>query len=123
MTAGRRASSASVDKLLRQITDGEGYPHKLLTDKGEAARLSHLVESLDRTATELNGTLSEVRELSSHGIIRGGQNRVHVRFMGAGSSDHKSVTRRCARAPPRRCRTSPPLDRLAGLPRIPAVSE
>ncbi len=77
-----RASMASVDKLLRQITDGEGYPHKLLTDKGEAARLSHLVESLDRTATELNGTLSEVRLVAAR--VRTGPGFTHDVIYGDG---------------------------------------
>lgn len=60
-----RASVASINVVLRQVSEGDGYPHKFITDKAEAERISRMVESLDRTSNELAATLVEVRRVAA----------------------------------------------------------
>jgi phospholipid/cholesterol/gamma-HCH transport system substrate-binding protein len=82
LQADLRRSMASFDTLLRQMTDGDGYPHKFLTDKGEAERISHMIASLDRTATELDATLGEVRQVAAR--VRNGPGFTHDVIYGDG---------------------------------------
>jgi len=91
-----RRSVASIDKLLNQITNGDGYPHKFINDKEEAARISHMIDSLDRTSTELNGTLAEVRQVAArvrtgpgftHDVIYGDGPQKEVAAFGAAASE------------------------------------
>lgn len=56
---------SSMNKLMKQVTEGDGYPRRFLTDRDEAERLSRTVQSLDRASAELAGTLREVREVVS----------------------------------------------------------
>ncbi|WP_437668668.1 MlaD family protein [Sorangium sp. So ce131] len=56
---------ASVNTLMKQVTEGDGYPRRFLTDPEEAERISRAVASLDRVSTELVGTLREVRGVVS----------------------------------------------------------
>ncbi|UQA55871.1 MlaD family protein [Polyangium aurulentum] len=56
-----RQSVASMNKLLRDVSEGEGYPRKFLTDKEEAERISRTLQSLDRASSELALTLQDVR--------------------------------------------------------------
>ncbi len=77
-----RRSVASVDKLLHQITDGEGYPHKFITEKAEADRISHLIDDLGRTSAELNATLDEVRQVAAR--VRSGPGFAHDVIYGDG---------------------------------------
>ncbi|APR74833.1 Mammalian cell entry related domain protein [Minicystis rosea] len=60
-----RESVASLNNVLKQVSEGEGYPHRLIADKQEAERISHLISSLDHTATEMNATLAEVRKVAA----------------------------------------------------------
>jgi phospholipid/cholesterol/gamma-HCH transport system substrate-binding protein len=60
-----RTSVASFSLVLKQVSEGDGYPHRFITDKAEAERISHLLTSLDQTATELNLTLGEVRRVAA----------------------------------------------------------
>ncbi len=48
-----------VNVILKEVAGGRGYVHKLLADPAEADRLSHLIATLDRTATEAEGTVTE----------------------------------------------------------------
>jgi phospholipid/cholesterol/gamma-HCH transport system substrate-binding protein len=57
-------SVASLDAILGQIQNGDGYPHRFLTDKAEADRISHMIENLDRTAAEATAALAEVRQVA-----------------------------------------------------------
>jgi phospholipid/cholesterol/gamma-HCH transport system substrate-binding protein len=82
LQADLRRSVASFDKLLRQITDGDGYPHKFITEKEEAARVSRLIDSLDRTSAELNTTLGEVRQVAAR--VRSGPGFAHDIIYGDG---------------------------------------
>jgi len=54
-----RGSVHSVNVILKEVAGGRGYVHKLLADPAEADRLSHLIATLDRTATEAEGTVTE----------------------------------------------------------------
>ncbi len=56
-----RGTAHSVNVMMKEITEGDGYPHRLLTSKEEADRISGLVENVDQTSRELNATLREMR--------------------------------------------------------------
>ena len=56
-----RGSAAAINKVLGDVANGEGYPHKFLTDKEEAERISHTLKNIDRASVELTLTLAEVR--------------------------------------------------------------
>jgi phospholipid/cholesterol/gamma-HCH transport system substrate-binding protein len=77
-----RHSVASLDSVLKQIAEGDGYPHKFLTDPAEAQRISHLIETLDHTGTELDTTLGEVRQVAAR--VRTGPGFTHDVIYGDG---------------------------------------
>jgi phospholipid/cholesterol/gamma-HCH transport system substrate-binding protein len=56
-----RESAHALNTLLGQVTGGEGYPHRFLTDKGEAERISRVIANLDGASGELTLTLRELR--------------------------------------------------------------
>jgi phospholipid/cholesterol/gamma-HCH transport system substrate-binding protein len=56
-----RGSVASIRAILHEVAEGEGYPHKLLTDPSEAERISRVIDSLERTSGELQATLRQTR--------------------------------------------------------------
>jgi phospholipid/cholesterol/gamma-HCH transport system substrate-binding protein len=56
-----RESAHGLNVVLKQLSEGEGYPHRLLTDPEEAERISRAIDNIDHVATELNQTLREVR--------------------------------------------------------------
>jgi phospholipid/cholesterol/gamma-HCH transport system substrate-binding protein len=56
-----RESMAAINVALKHVTEGEGYPHKLLTDPREAERISRAVANLDRASAELATTLGQTR--------------------------------------------------------------
>lgn len=82
LQADLRNSVASLNTVLKQIAEGDGYPHKFLTDKAEAERISHMLETLDRTATEAAGAMSEVRQVASR--VRSGPGFTHDVIYGDG---------------------------------------
>jgi len=65
-----RESMASMNKLLKEVAEGEGYPNRFLSDKEEADRISRTIDSLDHSAKELTLTLREVR-LAVAGVRNG----------------------------------------------------
>lgn len=75
-------SIASMNVVLTQVAEGDGYPHRFITDKAEADRISHMVASLDRTSTELNATLAEVRQVAAR--VQTGPGFVHDVIYGDG---------------------------------------
>ncbi len=77
-----RDSVASLNSVMHQISDGEGYPHRLLTDKVEADRISHTLETLDHTAAEMSLTLAEFRGIANR--IRSGPGFAHDVLYGNG---------------------------------------
>jgi phospholipid/cholesterol/gamma-HCH transport system substrate-binding protein len=58
-----RESVAALNKVLHQVSDGEGYPQRLLTDKDEADRISRTVASMEQVSTELTTTLRETNAI------------------------------------------------------------
>jgi phospholipid/cholesterol/gamma-HCH transport system substrate-binding protein len=75
-------SVASVNVVLKQVAEGDGYPHLLLTDKAEAARISRTLDDLNRTANELSLTLASVREVV--GRVKSGPGFAHDVVYGDG---------------------------------------
>jgi phospholipid/cholesterol/gamma-HCH transport system substrate-binding protein len=75
-------SVAALDAILGQVRDGDGYPHRLLTDKAEADRITHLIESLDRTANEATVAVGEVRQIAAR--VRNGPGFTHDIIYGDG---------------------------------------
>jgi phospholipid/cholesterol/gamma-HCH transport system substrate-binding protein len=58
-----RGSVASIRTILHEVAEGQGYPHKLLTDPAESERISRMVDNLERTSNELQMTLRKTREV------------------------------------------------------------
>lgn len=56
-----KASAHSINLILREVAEGEGYAHRLLADKSEAERMSRAVASLEGAAGELRATIVEAR--------------------------------------------------------------
>lgn len=79
---GIRSSVASMDVILREVAQGDGYPHRVLTDPKEAERISRTIEDLDRAIVELTLTLREVRGVSSR--VKDGPGFAHDVIYGAG---------------------------------------
>jgi phospholipid/cholesterol/gamma-HCH transport system substrate-binding protein len=77
-----KQSVASLNKVMRDLSEGEGYPHKFITDKAEAERISRTFDSLNRTSTELNATLAEVRGVV--GRVKTGPGFAHDVIYGSG---------------------------------------
>ncbi|MDI1475864.1 MlaD family protein [Polyangium sp. y55x31] len=77
-----RGSVASVNKLLKDVSEGEGYPRKFLTDKEEAERISRTLQNLDRAASELALTLAEVRGVVTR--VKSGPGFAHEVIYGDG---------------------------------------
>ena len=78
-----RESAHSINVMLKHITDGSGYPNRLLTDPAEAERISRVVSNLERTTLELSDTLTEVR-LAVRGV-RTGPGFAHDMLYGEGA--------------------------------------
>lgn len=77
-----RESAHSINIMLKHVTEGEGYPHRLLTDKDEADRISKVVQNLDHTSRELALTLAEVRRTAER--VRTGPGFAHDLLYGNG---------------------------------------
>jgi phospholipid/cholesterol/gamma-HCH transport system substrate-binding protein len=77
-----QGSVASINTVLKQVAEGDGYPHKFVTDKAEAERISHMLSSLDQTATELSATLAQVRRVAAR--VESGPGFAHEMIYGDG---------------------------------------
>lgn len=77
-----RGSAASMNKLLSDVTNGDGYPRKFLTDKEEAERISNTLKNLDRASAELALTLAEVRGVVTR--VKAGPGFAHDMIYGNG---------------------------------------
>jgi phospholipid/cholesterol/gamma-HCH transport system substrate-binding protein len=91
-----RETVASASMLMKQVTDGDGYPHRLLTDREEAERISRTLQSLDRASAELASTLREVREVVSrvkegpgfaHDVVYGEGPQKQIQQFGAAADE------------------------------------
>src|SRR5262249_46824973 len=60
-----RSSMRSVSLILKDVAEGRGYAHKLLTDPGEAERISALMNSFQGAVVEIQGTASEARKAAA----------------------------------------------------------
>jgi phospholipid/cholesterol/gamma-HCH transport system substrate-binding protein len=80
--ADLRAAVNKFDRLLTQVTEGEGYPHRLITDRTEAERISQVVVNLDKSAEEFAGLLREARLVAAQ--IRTGPGFLHDLVYGSG---------------------------------------
>jgi phospholipid/cholesterol/gamma-HCH transport system substrate-binding protein len=77
-----RESVAGINTVLSQISSGDGYPHRFLTDRAEADRISHTLESIDRSTRELSDTLVETRSVIAR--VRSGPGFTHDVIYGDG---------------------------------------
>jgi phospholipid/cholesterol/gamma-HCH transport system substrate-binding protein len=80
-----KGSVHSVNLILRQVSEGNGYAHRILADPGEAERLSHLVSTFDRAAAEAEGTMAEAQKAAAR--INKGPGLVHEILYGEKGSD------------------------------------
>jgi phospholipid/cholesterol/gamma-HCH transport system substrate-binding protein len=60
-----RGSVHSVNMILKQVSEGHGYVHRILADPAEADRLSHLVSTFDKAALEAEGTMAEAQKAAA----------------------------------------------------------
>ena len=79
-----RQTVASASHLLQGVNDGDGYAKRLLVDKAESERISHLVSNLDRTSSEMTVTLRTLNGILSR--IENGPGFTHDIIYGAGPS-------------------------------------
>ncbi len=77
-----RGSAAAINKVLGDVANGEGYPHKFLTDKEEAERISHTLKNLDHASAELSLTLAELRGVVTR--VKSGPGFAHDMIYGDG---------------------------------------
>jgi phospholipid/cholesterol/gamma-HCH transport system substrate-binding protein len=77
-----RNTVAHINAITKQIAEGDGYPHKLLTDKDESERISNMLRSIDRTANEASAALAEVRMVAAR--VRSGPGFTHEIIYGEG---------------------------------------
>jgi phospholipid/cholesterol/gamma-HCH transport system substrate-binding protein len=79
-----RQTVASANSLLKGVNDGDGYAKRLLVDKAESERISHLVTNLDKTSSEVTVTLRTLNGILSR--IENGPGFTHDVIYGAGPS-------------------------------------
>lgn len=77
-----RETVASFNVVLKHVTDGEGYPHRFLTDPQESERISRTVANLDRASAELTATLREARAVVAR--VKSGPGFAHDVLYGEG---------------------------------------
>ncbi|MFO0593026.1 MAG: MlaD family protein [Polyangiaceae bacterium] len=77
-----RQTVASANTLLKGVNDGDGYAKRLLVDKNESERISHLVANLDRTSAEMTSTLRALNGIL--GRVESGPGFAHDVIYGAG---------------------------------------
>jgi phospholipid/cholesterol/gamma-HCH transport system substrate-binding protein len=75
----------SASQLFREMSQGDGYVRRLLSDPVEAEHVSHLIQGLDRSATELGQTLAETRKVIAQ--INQGPGFLHELAYGSQGSD------------------------------------
>lgn len=91
-----QSSVSALNTMLRQVTEGEGYPHKLLTDKDESERISRAVTSLERLSGDLSVTVRETNAILgrikngpgfAHDVIFGGGPQKQIEQFGAAANE------------------------------------
>lgn len=77
-----QGSIASLNHILDEVANGQGYPHRFLSDPNEAERISRVIDSLEKTADEAQSTLRDVRTIVAH--VRTGPGFAHDVLYGKG---------------------------------------
>jgi phospholipid/cholesterol/gamma-HCH transport system substrate-binding protein len=80
-----RGSVHSVNVILKQVAEGNGYAHRFLADPAEAERVSRLISTFDKTATEAEGTLAEAQKAAAR--VNTGPGFLHEILYGERSND------------------------------------
>src|SRR5260221_9245021 len=80
-----RGSVHAVNVILRQVSEGNGYAHRLIADPTEADRVSHLVATFDRAASAAEGTMSEAQKAVAR--VNQGPGFAHELLYGERGSD------------------------------------
>jgi phospholipid/cholesterol/gamma-HCH transport system substrate-binding protein len=80
-----RSSVHSVSLILKDVAEGRGYVHKVLTDPAEAERISALMYSFQGAAAEIQGTASEARKVATR--VNQGPGFVHEVLYGERSQN------------------------------------
>ena len=75
---------SSLHVTLDQVSQGDGYLHKLLTDKAEADRLSRTMANLERASEELAATMTETHRLVAR--VNAGPGFAHELVYGEGGN-------------------------------------
>lgn len=60
-----RETAASLNKIAKQVAEGEGYAGKFIRDPAEAERISRAIDGFERTTNELSLTLRQTRAIVS----------------------------------------------------------
>lgn len=77
-----RGSLASLNKILESVSTGDGYVHRLLSDKDEADRFSRTIDNLDKATVQLTGLIQDTRGVVSR--VQTGPGFLHDLLYGAG---------------------------------------
>jgi phospholipid/cholesterol/gamma-HCH transport system substrate-binding protein len=80
-----RSSVHSVHVILKQVSEGNGYAHRLLADPAEAERLSHMISNFDKAANEAQATMAEAQKVATR--VNQGPGFVHEILYGDKGSD------------------------------------
>jgi phospholipid/cholesterol/gamma-HCH transport system substrate-binding protein len=79
-----RGTADSLNKIAKQVADGQGYAGRLIHDPAEAERISRAVEGFERTTNELSLTLRQTRAIVAR--IEQGPGFAHDVIYGDGPS-------------------------------------
>jgi phospholipid/cholesterol/gamma-HCH transport system substrate-binding protein len=91
-----QSSAKSLSGVLKSLDEGEGYVGKLMNDPSEAERLSRTVATLEKTAAQLENTLSHVSAIVArvekgpgfaHDVIYGDQHSKTLTQFGAAAEE------------------------------------
>jgi phospholipid/cholesterol/gamma-HCH transport system substrate-binding protein len=91
-----REMIGNINTVTQQIAGGDGYPHRFLTDKNEAERISRTLDDLGQTSHELNATLRDTRNVIArveqgpgfaHEVIYGGGPQKQVEQFGNAANE------------------------------------
>ena len=80
-----RRSIHSVNVILKEVAEGQGYVHRILSDPNEAERLSHMISTFDRVAGEAEGTVAEAHKAAAR--VNSGPGFVHEVLYGEKGAD------------------------------------
>lgn len=77
-----QGSVASVNTILKEIAEGDGYANRVLSDPKEAERISAVIDNLDDATAEASGLLKDTRGVVAR--VRTGPGFAHDVFYGGG---------------------------------------